>query len=162
MIAEQTLTDKMFELTAYAEAKLKEHGLASKGWTFGWQNYRRAFGTCHYSIKMIKLSLPMLKSGESVEAMKGTIMHEVAHAIAGDKAGHGPVWKAAMIQLGQKPNRCRPSDGAKPDFKWRLSCESCDFSQGYFRKPATAAYGSCPVCDNKYNPEFILKLERLR
>lgn len=42
----------------------------------------------------------------------GTVMHEIAHALAGSAAGHGPVWKRQMRALGQSPERCRTSNEA--------------------------------------------------
>ena len=35
--------------------------------------------------------------------MTDTILHEIAHAIAGANAGHGPVWKAVAKRIGAAP-----------------------------------------------------------
>jgi hypothetical protein len=37
---------------------------------------------------------------ESVEQLWETVAHELAHAVAGHEAGHGPEWKAAARRLG--------------------------------------------------------------
>lgn len=33
-------------------------------------------------------------------------LHELCHVVAGREAGHGPVWKGLMRQLGLAPERC--------------------------------------------------------
>jgi hypothetical protein len=45
------------------------------------------------------------------ERFRDTLFHELAHAVCywlhGEEAdSHGPKWKAVMVQLGQKPERC--------------------------------------------------------
>ena len=46
----------------------------------------------------------------SPETVLDTLLHEIAHAIAGPAAGHGPVWKAVAIRLVQRlvPATIRP------------------------------------------------------
>ena len=154
------LSRKMLELGNYANQKMREHGLISKGWSFGWNKRKRSFGLCNYSTKQITLSRFMLECGESMESMKGTIMHEIAHAIAGHKAGHGPQWAKVMIELGQEPRRCREARGAVIKHKWYRKCPSCDYKKGYHRRPKDKD-SSCPYCSGgRYNEEFKIQLVR--
>ena len=45
--------------------------------------------------------------------MTDTILHEIAHAIAGVEAGHGPAWKAVAQRLGATPRaRAEENDEA--------------------------------------------------
>jgi predicted SprT family Zn-dependent metalloprotease len=41
----------------------------------------------------------------SAEEIKDTILHEIAHAIAGHQAGHGEAWKRVCRRIGANPNR---------------------------------------------------------
>ena len=40
----------------------------------------------------------------SVSPVRDTILHEIAHALAGYDAGHGPLWVERCIELGCQPN----------------------------------------------------------
>lgn len=37
--------------------------------------------------------------------VRDTILHEIAHFIAGPKAGHGPAWVRACLRVGARPSR---------------------------------------------------------
>lgn len=39
-------------------------------------------------------------------AVDNTTRHELAHAVAGHAAGHGPQWQAWAVRFGIKPDRC--------------------------------------------------------
>ena len=39
----------------------------------------------------------------SEEQIRDTVLHEIAHAIAGHEAGHGPLWKATARRIGATP-----------------------------------------------------------
>lgn len=62
---------------------------------------------------------------DPVKAMD-TLLHEVAHAIAGHAAGHGPKWKAVCRSIGAEPTRCGSSEvAAPPTGRYRGAC-GCD------------------------------------
>ena len=42
------------------------------------------------------------------ELVTEVILHEIAHALAGPEAGHGPEWKAIAIRLGARPRSRTP------------------------------------------------------
>lgn len=67
----------------------------------------RSAGNCNYKTKTIKLSGPMLRSKYvTSEEILNTIKHEIAHAIAGYEAAHGPEWKTVAESLGCNAKRC--------------------------------------------------------
>lgn len=92
------------EAAQFAIMKLKEHGLWEQGWRFGWNRRKRALGLCDYKKKSIFLSEHQFQIVNS-DKMRDTILHEVAHALAGGRAGHGPIWKAYCRSVGANPNR---------------------------------------------------------
>ena len=150
------------ELQAYALEVMQQHGLLRDGWSFKWNQRKQSFGLCNYTRKEIQLSAFMVNCGESIESMKGTVVHEVAHALT-PGAKHGPVWQAKMVELGQDPKRAREAQGAKITYKWSLGCPSCDFKAGYHRRPSTKRRSSCPKCSGgRFNAEFELKLTQHR
>lgn len=154
-----TLSEKIRELTDFANENLAKHYLLEDGWTFGWNNRKRAFGLCNHSTREIQLSRFMLECGESVESMKGTIIHEIAHALAGAGAGHGAKWQRIMIQLGQNPSRTRSAKGAEIKYKWYRMCKSCGQKRGYHRKPKGKT-ASCGICSPVFNEKYLLEIVR--
>jgi len=82
-------------------AELQKWGL--NDWTLKFNNrLTRALGRCLFSKNIIELQSRFVK--ENSEAMVlDTIRHEIAHALAGHKAGHGYEWKLWAIKVGANP-----------------------------------------------------------
>ena len=76
------------------------HGLT--GWTFAFGEARRRLGHCHFQDRMIRISRTHALEG-SEEQIRDTVLHEIAHAIAGYEAGHGPLWKVTARRIGATP-----------------------------------------------------------
>ncbi len=96
---------RLEEVAAQARELMDRHGLAD--WSFGFNGAEKKLGVCRYRKKRIDLS------GEhAVEAaaaqVTDTIFHEIAHALAGPDAGHGPAWKAVARRLGATPKSRAP------------------------------------------------------
>jgi len=73
------------------------------------------------------------------EQVRDTILHEIAHAIAGHKAGHGWQWKAECRRIGANPNRTAdlPQDmvlGLKEKIaNYKAVCTKCDNVYMFYR-----------------------------
>ena len=150
------LNNKM-ELEAFAWAMIEKHDLYEE-WTFRWNNRKNSFGLCNYTKKTIELSNYMVDCGESVESMKRTVLHEIAHALT-PGTGHGPEWKAQMRAFGLEPNRQREGNGAKITYKWYRVCPTCGSKEGYHRKPTSKKRISCAVCCPVFNVKHLLEVK---
>lgn len=82
-----------------ANALMHIHGLDSKGWRVEYDRAVRSFGACHYSSKRITLSRVLTETA-TAEQVRNTMLHEIAHALVGHDAGHGPVWRAMHRRIG--------------------------------------------------------------
>ena len=91
---------RLLEVAEHARALMDQHGI--EGWTFRFSAAQRRLGECREREKVILLSRRHAVSGAPGE-VRDTILHEIAHAIAGAKAGHGPVWKAVAKRIGATP-----------------------------------------------------------
>jgi predicted SprT family Zn-dependent metalloprotease len=91
---------------------MRLHGLEAQGWRFEFDQAIRRFGCCHWSRKLITLSAPIVRLNE-VSEVRATILHEIAHALAGKKAGHGPEWKTIAVRIGDDGERCYESASVK-------------------------------------------------
>lgn len=136
----------LFDVQELAKALMAEHGLIEKGWTFKWDRAKKRAGSCQYKAKNITLSMPLMKLWDEPE-VTDTILHEIAHALAGHKAGHGTQWKMAARTIGAKPERCyNPErDGLEvPEGVWESKCPSGRHTARQHRAPLRVH--SCSSC----------------
>ncbi|HEY9309549.1 MAG TPA: SprT-like domain-containing protein [Microbacterium sp.] len=81
----------------WAEALIAAH--LDPSWSFAFDNAKRRAGLCDYTHKRISVSR-YLAARYDDDTNHQTLLHEVAHALAGPRAGHGPRWKAVARELG--------------------------------------------------------------
>ena len=75
---------------------------ALAGWTVGVNAAKDALGVCAYDERRIYLSEYWLSQLPRLDVID-TILHEVAHALAGHEAGHGRKWQETAAQVGAQP-----------------------------------------------------------
>ena len=126
--------------------------LLDEGWSFEWNNKKKACGCCSYSRKTIYVSR-FLFSRNKDKAMKweDTIRHEMAHAIDNHIRGssnHDEHWK--MIARSLLANPSYSWDGEiDSTYKYKVYCLNCGHSHGKHRKSSREA--ACRSCCMKYN-----------
>lgn len=87
-----------------AKDLMQQHGLinnelGSPNWRFEFDRSVRRFGACHYNQRKITISAEL--TARNVEArVRDTLLHEIAHALAGHKAGHGLQWQNICRAIG--------------------------------------------------------------
>ena len=81
----------LHEVESIAKQELLKHGLTT--WSFAWAKTKRRQGVCKYRSRRIEIAEYYARHNPR-EKVLDTLMHEIAHALAGPKAGHGPAWKA--------------------------------------------------------------------
>lgn len=100
----------------HAELLIEAH--LGTEWKLGWSHARRIFGQCHYAVKTIFLSKPLVELNPEDQVLD-TILHEIAHALTpGD--GHGNEWRAMCRKLGATPKT--KGKGAAPVKRWAATC----------------------------------------
>ena len=103
---------------------MKEHGL--HGWTFGLAETKRRLGVCKYRQKRIEIAEYYARNSPE-ESVLDTLRHEIAHALAGPAAKHGPKWKAVAVRLGATPSSCETSaETVVTPGDWRATCPACE------------------------------------
>ena len=129
------------ELEAIASQEMTKHGL--DGWTFGLADTKRQLGVCKYRKKRIEIG-EYYAQNSSTESVLDTLLHEIAHAIAGPKAGHGPAWKAVAIRLGATPRACdnSPETVVKPG-DWQATCPACKKIFHRYKRPKSLSGYRC-------------------
>jgi predicted SprT family Zn-dependent metalloprotease/sporulation protein YlmC with PRC-barrel domain len=74
-------------------------------WSFQFDNATRRAGCCHYTTQVISLSYAFAKQAPE-EEIRETLLHEIAHALAGKTHHHDAVWRAQALAIGGSGRRC--------------------------------------------------------
>jgi predicted SprT family Zn-dependent metalloprotease len=117
-----------------AVAFLYMHKYKLEGWSFGLDNAVRRAGQCDFAKKLITLSHHFVERNTDEEIVD-TILHEIAHAIAGKEAGHGPLWAFVCGKIGAKPVACYDDSVNMPKPKYRAVCAVCGKKFYRHRRP---------------------------
>ena len=119
-------------------------------WSFRWNNRKRAFGVCHYRKKTIQLST-VLTATEPEHKVRDTVLHEVAHALAGASAKHGPRWREMARAVGATPRACA-TPTVTPQYAWVIK-HGDQVVKGYFNRPSRRVQANIPNMWVKGRPE---------
>ena len=121
------------ELEAIAERELLKHGL--QDWSFGLAKTKRRQGVCKFHDRRIEIAQYYTRHN-SPENVLDTLLHEIAHALAGPKARHGPVWKTIARKLGATPRACDTClDTVVMPGDWQATCEACKKTYHRYKRP---------------------------
>lgn len=130
-----------------AQTLMARHGLS--GWEFGFNKNVRRAGVCRYPTRTkpgrIELSRHFVEHNPEAEVLD-TILHEMAHALAGPEHGHDTVWRAKCVEIGARPERCYGSHVSMPKGKWRATCPSCQRTFDRHRSPKRLTGWHCKAC----------------
>ena len=141
------LSERAAKLREEARELMDRHGL--RDWEFGINTNVRRAGVCHYpnrsSRGRIELSAHFAERNTD-EAVRDTLLHEIAHALVGPRHGHDAVWRAKCVEIGARPERCYGEEVDMPKGPWRAVCPSCETEYDRHRRPANAPRWYCRPC----------------
>lgn len=154
----------IFLASKIAKELMEKHGVTAMGYKFRFNNRRRAAGTCKWGYKTIELSLPITTHANEAD-VTDTILHEIAHALAGADAGHGWKWVQIARSIGCKGNRCfdertKPSttEAYKLVAKYKAVCVN---GHEHFANRAKKKKSSCGRCSSRFDERFVLNFQRV-
>ena len=76
------------------------HGLSD--WTLVYGESRRQLGLCRHRDQVIRIALHHALDHDD-DDIRDTVLHEIAHALAGPGARHGARWKEIAARIGATP-----------------------------------------------------------
>ena len=138
----------------WAEALIAAH--LDSSWTFAFDNAKRRAGLCDYTHKRISVSR-YLAARYDDDTNHQTLLHEVAHALAGAGAGHGPRWKAVARELGYVGGTTHHGETATELARWIGVCPSGHVA--YRHRKATRPT-SCAKCARVFDERFLFTWTR--
>ena len=140
---------ELTEAERLATGLMARHGLS--GWRLAFDNAKTRAGVCRFDRKEIGLSRPLVALYE-VEQVTDTILHEIAHALAGPRHGHDRVWRAKARRIGCSGQRCMPADAPSVDGPWAGVCPAGHRTTAH-RRPIRVK--SCRACSGGFDPSAI-------
>ncbi len=111
-------------------------------WTFAFDNAKTRAGLCNYTRKRITVSRHLAERFDD-DAIHQVLLHEVAHALAGPGAGHGPRWKRIATDLGYVGRRTHDGPIADDLAPWVGSCPAGHVHYRYREPARPLACGRC-------------------
>ena len=137
------------EARRLASGLMARHGLI--GWRLVFDNAKTRAGVCRFDRKEIGLSRPLVSLYE-IEQVTDTVLHEIAHALAGPRHGHDRVWRATARRIGCSGLRCIPADAPGLDGPWVGVCPSGHRTTAH-RRPIRVK--SCRGCSRGFDASAI-------
>ncbi|WP_286310374.1 SprT-like domain-containing protein [Agromyces mangrovi Wang et al. 2018] len=116
-------------------------------WTFAFDNAKKRAGLCDFQAHRISVSRYLAARYDDDEIHQ-ILLHEVAHALAGPNAGHGPRWKAEAARIGYVGRRTHDGEIADELAPWVGTCPAGHRHVRY-RKPTRAL--SCGECSRGFD-----------
>lgn len=139
-------------IRAYATMNI-DHYLPHQGWRFDFDNGRRRAGLCNYTDKLITVSKYHVATYTADETFQ-VILHEIAHAMCGPKAGHGKKWLSTAKSIGYRAEKFTGKEIAENYAPWVGACPG-GHEHFRYRKPTRAV--SCSICHPSYSRAYLIE-----
>ncbi len=143
------------EAVRLGEALVRQH-LPDEGWTVGLDRAVRRAGACHYDDRRITVSRLLVERADEPE-VRQVVLHEVAHALAGHAAGHGPAWRAVAASVGASASRLHDRPIAEQRAPWTGTCPA-GHEHRRFRRPTRPT--SCGLCSRRFSRTALITWRR--
>ncbi|MEY2848821.1 MAG: hypothetical protein RI885_1486 [Actinomycetota bacterium] len=111
-------------------------------WSFGFDAAKTRAGLCNYTDRRITVSRH-LAARYTDDEIHQVLLHEVAHALAGSRAGHGPQWRRIAADLGYEGKRLHDGAIAGDLAPWVGNCPAGHVHYRYRRPNRALACGRC-------------------
>ena len=135
---------------ALAEHLLEKHGLGH--WHVRYDGAKRRAGVCRFREKALGLSAPLTALHSEAE-VRDTILHEIAHALAGPRHGHDETWRQIAVDIGCSGERCVPPDAPRVEPAW-LGVGPAAHTTGRHRRPERVM--TCGRCSSTFDLAHLL------
>ena len=110
-------------------------------WALAFDTGTRRFGACWYNQRKITLSKELVRINHH-DAVKDTILHEIAHAMLPEYCGHNSTWRATAQAIGGSGKAKYSANDAILAQKYKATC---DCTTHYTNRRKQGTCGSCGV-----------------
>ena len=116
-------------------------------WGFRFDNGKRRAGQCNYTERVISISKHLVEH-HTLDDVQQVVLHEIAHAMVGKDAGHGPVFKKQAAALGYRGHNFTGREIAANEAPWVGHCQAGHVHYRY-RKPTRPL--ACGLCGKTFS-----------
>ncbi|HEU0257185.1 MAG TPA: SprT-like domain-containing protein [Microbacteriaceae bacterium] len=134
----------------WADALIALH--LDPGWTFAFDTAKTRAGLCSYARKRISVSRH-LAARYGDDEIHQVLLHEVAHALAGPGAGHGPAWLGVARRIGYAGGRLHDGAVAEDLAPW---VGTCPRGHTHYRYRTPRRPLSCRLCGRGFDPANLI------
>lgn len=138
-------------LAAMAQSLMLEH-IEDRQWSFGFDSGRRRAGLCSYTDKKITVS-KYLSLVHSIDDVRQTVLHEIAHAICGPKEGHSKKWLATAKSIGYRNETYTGEEIAKEFAPYTGLCPN---GHRHYRYQRPKRLYSCHICHKGFDKRYMI------
>lgn len=138
-----------------AEELISAH-LGTGTWAFGFDHAKTRAGQCDFARRRITVSRH-LAARFSADDVDQVLLHEIAHALAGSRAGHGPTWRRTAKALGYTGSRLYDGPVASELAPWVGSCPA-GHEHVRYRTPTRPL--ACAKCSRRFDARNVITWRR--
>ncbi len=138
-----------------AEELIAEH-LGSGTWSFGFDHAKTRAGQCDFARRRITVSRHLVTRFSDAD-VEQVLLHEVAHALAGARAGHGPAWKRTASAIGYTGSRLHDGPIASELAPWIGTCPA---GHEHFRYRTPTRQLACARCSRRFDARNVIAWRR--
>ena len=143
---------ELARVRVWAEALIRMH--LDPSWTFAFDAAKKRAGACDYTRRRITVSRYLAELHDDDDVHQ-TLLHEVAHAMAGHEAAHGPEWQRIAREIGYVGERTHRLEIAVDQARWIGTCPN-GHEIARFRRPSRRAV-SCAKCSRRFDRRFLIQ-----
>lgn len=138
------------QVIALAKDLFQTHGLVN--YSFGFDRAIRRAGLCNYTQKRITISKHLVATG-TLDQVEQVILHEIAHALCGQTAGHGKIWKAKATSIGYRHEKIDGNQISQGVANWKGKCPG---GHEHFRSRRPTRMLSCKHCAPTFSRRYLI------
>ena len=145
----------LVSVRARAEQLMAAH-LGPGAWSFDFDHAKTRAGQCDFARRRITVSrhLAVRFSEDDVDQV---LLHEIAHALAGARAAHGPTWRRTARALGYTGSRLHDGPVASELAPWIGTCPA---GHEHFRYRTPTRPLACARCARRFDARNVITWRR--
>lgn len=124
---------------------MTRHGI--EHWTLTFDGAKRRAGLCRHDAHTLSISRH-ITALHSEEQVRDTLLHEIAHALVGPRAGHNATWRRKAVEIGGNGDRCLSAGTPAVAAPWVGTCPA-GHEHDRFRRPSRPI--SCTRCEPSFS-----------